>query len=143
MSLDTAMTPELGVTDYKKSLEFYVGVLGFTVQYDRPEEGFAMLERQGSRIMIDEFREGKRAWVSGPLEYPLGRGLNLQMDTADARGLYERAKASGAKIFLELEEKWYRIDPNTEAGNLQFNVLDPDGYMLRFAEDLGDRPIEK
>lgn len=140
MPLDTAMTPELGVTDFKKSLDFYVNVLGFTVQYDRPEEGFAMLERQGSRIMIDEFREGTRSWAAGPLEYPLGRGMNLQIDTTDAAALYERAKLSGARIFLELEEKWYRIDAATEVGNRQFIVLDPDGYMLRFAEDMGDRP---
>lgn len=143
MTLDTALTPELGVTNFKESLKFYVDVLDFTIQYDRPEEGFAMLERQGSRIMIDEFREGARSWAAGPLEYPLGRGMNLQIDTTDARGLYERAKSSGAKIFLELEEKWYRMDANTEVGNFQFIVLDPDGYMLRFAEDLGDRPIER
>lgn len=142
MPLDTAMTPELGVTDFKKSLDFYINVLGFTVQYDWPEEGFAMLERQGSRIMIDEFREGKNLWAAGPLEYPLGCGMNLKIYTLDAAGLYERAKSSGARIFLELEEKWYRIDAATESGNRQFIILDPDGYMLRFAEDMGDRPLK-
>ena len=138
--IDTPMTPELVCTNIKQSLEFYVGVLGFQIQYERPEEGFAMLERQGSRIMLDELREGKRSWLSGALEYPFGRGMNFQIDTTDATGLYEKAKSSGAKIILELEEKWYRAD-DMLLGNRQFIVLDPDGFMLRFAEDLGEKRV--
>jgi len=139
--IDTPMTPEFVCTDIKQSLEFYVGVLGFQIQYERPEEGFAMLERQGSRIMLDELREGKRSWLSGTLEYPFGRGINFQIDTTDASGLYEKVKQSGAKIILDLEEKWYRAD-NILLGNRQFIVLDPDGFMLRFAEDLGEKAVE-
>lgn len=40
---------------------------------------------------------------------------------------------------IELEERWYRPDA-FEAGNRQFVVADPDGYLLRFFEDLGRRP---
>lgn len=137
---DTLMTPELVCTDYQRSLDFYVGVLGFNIQYARPEEGFAMLERQGSRIMIDQIKPGKRSWVSGDLAYPFGRGINLQIDTTDAQELYDHVIQSGHKVFMELEDKWYRVD-NIYVGNRQFIVLDPDGYMLRFAEDLGERPV--
>ncbi len=137
---DTPMTPELVCIDIKRSLDFYVGVLGFKIQYERPEEGFAMLERQGSRLMLDQLMPNKRSWLSGDLEYPFGRGMNFQMDTTDVASLYERAKSSGAKIILELEEKWYRAD-DILMGNRQFIVLDPDGFMLRFAEDLGEKPF--
>ena len=41
-----------------------------------------------------------------------------------------------------IEDKWYRAD-DIEIGNRQFIVLDPDGYMLRFAEELGERKIIK
>lgn len=47
--ITTALTPELACTNLKISLAFYVGVLEFNVQYQRPEDGFAMLERQGLR----------------------------------------------------------------------------------------------
>ncbi|HSW93417.1 MAG TPA: VOC family protein, partial [Gammaproteobacteria bacterium] len=47
-------------------------------------------------------------------------------------------KKYGAVIFLPIEEKWYRAN-NVELGNRQFIVQDPDGYMLRFAEDPGER----
>jgi hypothetical protein len=35
-----------------------------------------------------------------------------------------------------VEEKWYRVN-DQETGNKQFLVQDPDGYLLRFFEDLG------
>jgi hypothetical protein len=55
--------------------------------------------------------------------------------------LYARVRAAGATVFLDMEEKWYRRDaaPSVEVGNRQFIVQDPDGYLLRFAEDLGVR----
>lgn len=137
---DTPMTPELVCTDIKQSLNFYVGVLGFKIQYERPEECFAMLERQGSRIMLDQLMPGKRSWLSASLEYPFGRGINFQMDTKDVVSLYTKVKQSGARILLDLEEKWYRAD-NVLLGSRQFIVLDPDGFMLRFAEDLGEKPV--
>ena len=52
--LITSLTPELCCSNIKISLDFYTKVLGFEIQCQREEEGFAMLERQGSRIMLDE-----------------------------------------------------------------------------------------
>jgi hypothetical protein len=45
-------------------------------------------------------------------------------------------KKAKASIFLPLEEKYYKTDLG-DAGNKQFIVQDPDGYLLRFFEDLG------
>jgi catechol 2,3-dioxygenase-like lactoylglutathione lyase family enzyme len=141
--LYTSLTPELLCTDIKVSLAFYISVLGFNIQYQREEEGFAMLERQGSRIMLDEIVPGsKRSWISAPLEEPFGRGINLQIETTAVDDLYARVLKAGAIIFLPMEEKWYRTD-DVEVGNRQFIVQDPDGYLLRFFQDLGDRPRVK
>jgi hypothetical protein len=41
---------------------------------------------------------------------------------------------------MEIEEKWYRKD-NHGVGSRQFLVQDPDGYLLRFSENLGERLI--
>lgn len=137
--INTPLTPELYCTDIKLSLAFYVGVLGFNIQYQREEENFAMLERQGSRLMLDQLVPDKRTWIKGDLERPFGRGVNFQIDTTNVDELYQKVLSASAPIFLPLEEKWYRAG-NIEVGNRQFIVLDPDGYMLRFAQDLGDRP---
>jgi len=139
----TALTPELCCSDIAASLAFYTQVLGFTVQYERPEEGFAMLERQGSRLMLNEVRATPRrgsdhAWLTGKLEKPYGRGINFEMCTQDVEVLYVRVQKAGAKIFLPIGEMWYRRDDHY-VGNRQFLVQDPDGYLLRFAEGLGTR----
>ena len=137
----TLLTPELYCTDIKTSLAFYVDILGFEIQYQRPEEGFAMLERQGSRIMLDQIVPGnKRSWITAPLEAPFGRGINLQMMTSRIDELYAKIQNSGARIFLPMEEKWYRAN-DMGLGNRQFIVQDPDGFLLRFFEDLGERKM--
>lgn len=136
----TSLTPELCCSNIKTSLLFYTEILGFSIQYQRKEEGFAMLEREGSRIMLDEISENKRTWIYAPLEMPFGRGINLEIHTSNVDELYNKVQKSKANIFLPIEEKWYRVN-DIEIGNRQFIVLDPDGYMLRFAKSLGERKI--
>lgn len=141
---DTLLTPELYCSNIKLSLVFYTETLGFTIQYERADEGFAMLERQGSRIMLDEIGKSStstsRIWLAAPLEFPFGRGVNFQIKTAAIDALYEQVQTKGASIFLPIENKWYRAN-EMEIGQRQFIVLDPDGYMLRFIEEVGERPI--
>ena len=88
--LTTLLTPELCCSNIKASLSFYIETLGFRIQYERLDEGFAMLERQGSRIMLDEIRKNstKRTWILGPLEIPFGRGVNLEIKTIKVEELY-------------------------------------------------------
>ena len=139
----TNLTPELACTSIQISVAFYTEVLGFNIQYQRPEDGFAMLEREGSRIMLDEIRADAktptaRTWFAGALEYPFGRGINLQIVVGNVDDLYVNVRNAGARIFLPMEEKWYRAD-DILLGNRQFIVQDPDGYLLRFFQDLGAR----
>ncbi len=137
--LVTRMTPELICSDIKVSLPFYTKVLGFKIQFQREETGFAMLERQGARLMLDQFvPDSKRKWIAAPLEAPFGRGINLQIETDKVDALYSTVQKAQAPVFLPMEEKWYRCD-DIYVGNKQFIVQDPDGYLLRFYEDLGDR----
>ena len=46
-------TPELDVSDLDRSLAFYVGVIGFAVMFDRPEERFAFLTLEGVHLMLE------------------------------------------------------------------------------------------
>lgn len=41
---------------------------------------------------------------------------------------------------MDLEEKWYRQNDKL-LGEKNFLVMDPDGYLLRFIEDLGEKEI--
>jgi catechol 2,3-dioxygenase-like lactoylglutathione lyase family enzyme len=94
------------------------------------------LEREGAELMLEQ--PTGRTFLPAPLEYPFGRGMNLQIEVSDVVALYTRATAAGCPLFLELEERWYRKD-EIELGNRQFVIQDPDGYLLRFFQDLGER----
>lgn len=135
------LIPEFKVINFDKSLEFYTKLAGFKVLYDRPEERFAMLDRDGAMLMIEVIEEGDR-WQVGKREYPLGQGINFQIEVTGVQELYNNLKKANYPIFYEMEEKWYRKD-DTEVGNKQFLVQDPDGYVLRFFEDLGSRSVQK
>jgi len=39
--ISNALVPELSITDFAKSLDFYERILGFSIVYQRQEEGFA------------------------------------------------------------------------------------------------------
>jgi hypothetical protein len=88
-----ACVPELLVTDLAASLRCWRDALGFTVLYDRPEAGFAMLAREGAWIMLDQLNG--EDWLAAPLERPFGRGLNLEFTVTDVDALHARARAQG------------------------------------------------
>ena len=128
------LTPELGVTDIARSLGFYRDILSFTVVYDRPAEGFAYLRYEGLELMLDQIGLG-RSWETGPLEPPLGRGMNLQCKVSAIAPLLDRLAAAGTALYLPVETKTYRVR-NRDVTQRQFCVQDPDGYLLRFCEDV-------
>jgi hypothetical protein len=82
-----------------------------------------------------------RRFRTAPLQPPFGRGVNLQIRVADAAALLGRLAEAGSRPLIPLETRWYRAG-RVELGNRQFVVADPDGYLLRFFEDLGDRPLQ-
>jgi catechol 2,3-dioxygenase-like lactoylglutathione lyase family enzyme len=133
------LVPEFLVTDLKKSLNFYVGLLGFTVLYSR-EEKFVYIKKDNAEIMLEQIGIG-RNWVTKDLEYPLGRGTNFQIEVEDVDLLHKILSKNSIPIFLQMEEKWYRKN-NLEVGNRQFCVQDPDGYLLRFYKDLGEKNVQ-
>lgn len=132
------LVPELIVSDIARSLAFYTA-LGFEVRYERPAERFAYLDREGAHLMIEQ-STGRR-FLAGDLESPFGRGMNLQIAVSDAAALYSAAGTLGASVYLPIEERWYGRGGGW-VGSRQFIVQDPDGYLLRFAEHLGERSTQ-
>jgi catechol 2,3-dioxygenase-like lactoylglutathione lyase family enzyme len=135
----SSMVPELMVTDLAVSLRFWCGLCGFRVAYARPEDGFAYLDRAGPQVMLEEaFRPGCRRWMTGALERPFGRGLNLQVTVEDVGPILAALGSAGWPLFVAEEKVWYRAD-DRETGVRQFVVQDPDGYLVRFSQRLGLR----
>ena len=134
-----SLIPELSISNFEKSIEFYTKILRFTIDYQREEEGFAFLSLGKSQIMIDQIGKG-RTWKTDKFEYPLGRGVNFQIEVSKIEPLLQNLKKNKVKLFLEPEDKWYR-KKGKQVGNRQFLVQDPDGYLLRFFEDLGTKSL--
>ena len=130
--------PELSVTNLEKSLKFY-NTAGFKVEYDRPENKFAFISLGEIQFMLQELSNNEK-WNVGSLKYPFGNGINFQLEVNNLDEIYNNFKNSNYKITFDIEENWYRQD-NKLLGNKEFLIQDPDGYLLRFFEDLGEKEI--
>ena len=89
--------------------------------------------------MIQEIAENDK-WDVAPLSYPFGNGINFQLEVDNVDVIYNALANNNYKIAFEMEENWYRQDDKL-LGNKEFLVQDPDGYLLRFSEDLGQKQI--
>jgi len=136
------MIPELDVFDLEKSLEFYTKFIGFDVVYTREEDKFAFLQMENVQLMIQEIDFENNKWQVDNLKYPLGNGINFQIDVTNIDEIYNNLKDNNYTIFIKMEEHWYRKE-NVLMGCKEFLVQDPNGYLLRFSEDLEDRKIEE
>lgn len=139
MSSEPGLVPELAVTDYEASKRFWCDLIGFSLRYERPEEGFGYLVLGSAHLMLDQINQG-RTWATGTLEAPLGRGINLEIQVAPLGAAWERLTQAQWPIFVEPEEKWYRAG-DVEIGVRQFLIQDPDGYLVRLQEEIGERPV--
>lgn len=133
------LVPELSVTNFKKSRDFYTKILGFKIEYQREEKNFAFLSYEGSQLMIDQGNSDKKsAWFTGKLEYPRGRGIHFQLEVKDISKILNSLKKHKYPIKEPPKEYWYRKE-NTQVGMKGFLVMDPDGYLLMFNQDLGTK----
>ena len=130
--------PELSVTNLENSLNFYK-IAGFKVEYDRPKNKFAFISLGEIQFMLQEIANNDK-WNVAPLSYPFGNGINFQLEVENLDEIYNSFKNSNYKITFDIEENWYRQD-NKLLGNKEFLIQDPDGYLLRFSEDLGEKEI--
>ena len=124
------LIPELSVSDINKTREFYVDVLGFKICYERPEDKFIFVEKDGNQIMLEQINDN---WNVGKMEYPFGRGINFEMTISDVDAVYERIEKAGIKLFRKMEVKDYECGDEI-VHQKQFLVQDPDGYLLRFVD---------
>lgn len=125
-----SLIPELSVRDLKASLHFYSEVLGFDVLYERPVDKLAFIGIEQAQLMLEQCNDH---WVTAPLEYPLGRGMNLQIYVTDLENLLSKLSDSNYKLMRTKCRARYKNNEGTVVQD-EFLVQDPDGYLLRFAE---------
>lgn len=130
--------PELSVTNLENSLKFYK-TAGFKLEYDRPENKFAFISLGKIQFMLQQISDNDK-WNISPLSYPFGNGINFQLEVDNLDEIYNNFKNANYKITFDIEENWYRQDDKL-LGNKEFLIQDPDGCLLRFSKDLGEKEV--
>lgn len=113
-------TPNLMVHDVSSSLRFYEQSLGLQRRMtvpDREPYVFVSLISGQVEIFLNQDQSGSK---------PIPGGLSLYMELDGLDQLLERVQQQGVKIEVPLNETFY--------GMREFAVLDPDGYIIIFAE---------
>jgi uncharacterized glyoxalase superfamily protein PhnB len=114
------VTPNLLVNDVAASLRFYEQTLGLQRRVTVPErEPYTFVSLVAGSIEIflnqDEARTPHKAG-----------GMSLYVELEGLDRLLDRVQQHGARIEVPLNETFY--------GMREFAILDPDGYMIIFAE---------
>ena len=114
------VTPNLMVQDVNASLEFYEQLLGLERRITVPDQAPFVFVAVGSgdvEIFLNKSESGSK---------PVAGGSSMYLEVEGLDELLARVRQRGWKIAIDLNETFY--------GMREFAVLDPDGYMIIFAE---------
>lgn len=130
MPLFKKLTPNLLVAEVSRSLAFYTDVLGFARGMTVPEESpfvFASVISGAVEVFFNDAETATKEYpVFGGREIGASGTLFIELEGIDEfyAGLEGRVT-----IVIPLHTQWY--------GMKEFAVMDPDGYVLTFAERVG------
>jgi catechol 2,3-dioxygenase-like lactoylglutathione lyase family enzyme len=120
-NLFESVIPILRVRSLSASLDYYLDVLGFAIDWHEPDV-MASVSRDGRAIMLCEGDQGNS-------------GTWVWIGVDDAVALFTEYQARGAAI---------RRGPTNYRWAYEIHVEDPDGHVLRFgSEPRTDEPFAK
>jgi len=110
----------LRVESVQRSIEFYGGKLGFSIEIDkRPDFAMVRVGGPGGGTI------GLLPVGGSSVNRPDRAGIHIELTTDHLDALYEELKARGVEFFEPPhEEPWER----------SMRAYDPDGYTVEFAE---------
>ena len=116
----------LRVADVDRSIEFYGGKLGFSVEINKAPQ-FAMIRVGGPTggtigLLAHDITDPSGSMSVTPQQRA---GIHVELTTDNLDALYKKLKARGVEFFEPPhEEPWER----------SMGAHDPDGYTVEFAE---------
>ena len=119
--------PEIPVSSVERSANYYVGTLGFQLDWGNEEGGIAGISQGDCRLFLTSASFRAHYGNGGTVVVWLNLSSKLEVDE-----LYDRWRQAGAKLLSEPEDKPWRLR--------EFRAADPDGNQLRvfydFSRDL-------
>jgi catechol 2,3-dioxygenase-like lactoylglutathione lyase family enzyme len=117
-----AVFPKFLVRSVSKSLAYYRDALGFRVSNSVGEPAvFGIVERDGRGIQLKQGEPRPRRTED--------EAWDVYFEVTGVEALHREMLGNSAKIVRSPEHRPY--------GMKEFDVADPDGYVLCFAEDVG------
>lgn len=133
------LLPELYVESFERSIFFYSQILQWKIEYTRESPRFAFLSYFGSQIMIQELLPSDLEQEQ--LRPPYGKGMNFQIETPTVQKIIDQLKKHDYPLKRGIKESWYE-DGEVAYGCREILVSDPDGYLLRFSQDVGEKILQ-
>ena len=121
------LTPNLLVANVERSLAFYVDTLGFARGMTVPDASpfvFAAVTSGDVEIFFNDAATAVKEYPAFAGK-PLGATGTMYVDVEGVDALHERLKSS-VTITMPLVTQFY--------GVREFAILDPDGYVITFAQ---------
>lgn len=121
------LTPNLLVANVERSLAFYVDTLGFARGMTVPDASpfvFAAVTSGDVEIFVNDAATAVKEYPAFAGK-PLGATGTMYIELEGVDALHERIK-SRVTITMPLVTQFY--------GMREFGILDPDGYVITFAE---------
>ena len=121
------LTPNLLVANVERSLAFYVDTLGFARGMTVPDASpfvFAAVTSGDVEIFVNDAATAVKEYPAFAGK-PIGATGTMYIELEGVDALHERIK-SRVQVTMPLVTQFY--------GMREFAVLDPDGYVITFAE---------
>ena len=121
------LTPNLLVANVERSLAFYVDTLGFARGMTVPDASpfvFAAVTSGDVEIFLNDAATAVKEYPAFAGK-PIGATGTMFIELEGVDALHERIKSS-VTITMPLVTQFY--------GMREFGILDPDGYVITFAE---------
>jgi len=124
----TGLTPNLITDDINRSRAFYCDILGFAVTTTVPDQQpfvFVWLTRDDVNVFLND-AETVRKESPDATSLVVGKsGVAMFIAVEGIAELWESVR-DRATVVMPLKDQWY--------GMTEFSVVDPDGYVITFAE---------
>jgi len=132
MIIMESVSPNIFVRDINETIEFY-RLLGFDLAMTVPEEGdfvWAMMKCGNVTFMFQTF-ESLGSELDA-ISREDGGSLLFYIQTTEIGNYFDRIKNS-VNVLKGLEQTFY--------GATEFSILDLNGYILTFAEEIGTNEV--
>ena len=124
----TGLTPNVFTKDVDRTVAFYRDVLEFAIVTTVPEAGpfvFVWLKRDDVSVFVNAIDTARHEMPDATSITTGHSGIAMFIHTEGVADVWAAVK-DRARVVQPLKEQWY--------GMTEFSILDPDGYVLTFAE---------